>query len=381
MGCRRVFIWYGEAMISRSDSVKDARGPKWVTALLAWFALHRRAMPWRDRPEPYAVWISEMMLQQTQVDTVRPYFDRFMKRFPDVHALACADQDAVLKLWEGLGYYARARNLHLAAGMIVEQHKGRIPQTSASLMDLPGVGPYAAAAIASIAYGEATPSVDGNVLRVMARFRGQHVDIKQPDVITDVRAYLQKRIPASCPGDFNQALMELGALVCRPRNPLCAECPLRPACKAARKGLTAEIPLAPARKRIPHVDMVAVVVRKRGRILLVKRSEDRMLGGLWEFPGGKREASESLADAAKRTCRDVSGIDVTPGPMRCTVKHTYSHFQITLHVFAARLHGGRLCAGEGCTRAQWVSAVDLQTLAMPITARKVVGVLAAEFKK
>ena len=360
-------------MISRSESVKDVRGPKWVVALLVWFAIHRRAMPWRDRPEPYAVWISEMMLQQTQVDTVRPYFDRFMKRFPDVHALARADQDAVLKLWEGLGYYARARNLHRAAGIVVEQYKGQIPRTCASLMELPGVGPYAAAAIASIAYGEATPSVDGNVLRVMARFRGQHVDIKQPDVVTDVRAYLQKRIPASCPGDFNQALMELGALVCRPRNPLCTQCPLRPGCKAAQKGLTAEIPLAPARKRIPHIDMVAVVVRKRGRILLVKRSEDRMLGGLWEFPGGKREKSESLAAAAKRSCLEVSGIDVTPGEKRCIVRHAYSHFRITLHVFEARLESGRVRAGEGCSMAQWVRVADMHALAMPITGRKVVG--------
>ena len=348
------------------------RGPKWVSALLAWFAEHRRAMPWRDCPEPYAVWISEMMLQQTQVDTVRPFFDRFITRFPDVYSLARADQEHVLKLWEGLGYYARARNLHRAAGIIVAQHGGKVPTSCASLQTLPGVGPYASAAIASIAFGEATPSVDGNVLRVMSRFRGQRVDIKQPDVVQEVRAYLRKRIPASCPGDFNQALMELGALVCRPKAARCDACPLRPSCKAAQKGWVEEIPLRPAPKRVPHHDMVALVVRKRGRVLLVKRDEDRMLGGLWEFPGGKREPRETLTAAAARTCRDVSGIVASPGEALCVVKHAYSHFKITLHVFAAERDSGRLRAGQGCSRAEWASPAELHVRAMPITARKVV---------
>ncbi len=354
------------------DDTLPPRTPRWIIDLLAWFDEHRRAMPWRDNPVPYAVWISEMMLQQTQVDTVRPYFDRFVQRFPDVQTLAAAPQDDVLKLWEGLGYYARARNLHKAAQIMVEQHDGEVPGGYEDLLALPGVGPYAAAAIASIAFGVAKPSVDGNVLRVMSRFRGQRVDIKQQDVVSDVRTYLQSRIPRLRPGDFNQGLMELGAVVCKPRGAQCERCPLRPSCKASQRDIVDEIPLKPVKVSVPHHDMLAVVVRKRDRVLLVKRDEQHMLGGLWEFPGGERHPRESLAAAAVRTCRESSNVAVRPGKKLCTVKHAYSHFKITLHVFEAAYDSGRIRAGDIHSAAEWVAPAALHTNAMPITARKVV---------
>ncbi|MFT5239426.1 MAG: A/G-specific adenine glycosylase [Candidatus Promineifilaceae bacterium] len=347
--------------------------PRWVLALLRWFNTHRRAMPWRDVPSPYAVWISEMMLQQTQVETVIPYFDRFIARFPDVATLAEADQDAVLKLWEGLGYYSRARSLHRAAQAIVEQHNGLVPDRYETLLSLPGIGPYTAAAIASIAFDQATPSVDGNVLRVVSRFRGMRVDIKAAGVADDIRSYLSKRIPRSSPGDFNQALMELGALVCRPKNALCGQCPLRPSCKAAQQNAVSEIPLKVPRAKVPHVDVLALVVLHRGRYLLVKRKESKMLGGLWEFPGGKREPGETLAAAAARTCCEASGVTVVPVKKLGILKHAYSHFKITLHVFEASRTGGRIRAGGDYSSCEWVQPLALAQRAMPITARRVVN--------
>ena len=215
-----------------------------VHRLLAWYRRHQRQLPWRDDPSPYRVWVSEIMLQQTRVVAVQPYFARFLDRFPSLKSLAAADQEEVLKVWEGLGYYSRARNLHRAARQVVAERGGRMPATSVELAELPGVGPYTAAAIASIAFGEATPVVDGNVLRVVARHRAWREDIAAVRTRNRVRASLEEAIAVSGdPSSFNQAMMELGALVCTPRQPQCGVCPLAGDCRALAEDLVAELPV------------------------------------------------------------------------------------------------------------------------------------------
>ena len=232
----------------------------WVHLLLAWYGRHRRALPWRDEPTAYRVWISEIMLQQTRVAAVRPYFVRFLERFPTLRALAAADQQDVLKAWEGLGYYSRARNLHKAAQQVV-QAGGTIPGTSAKLARLPGIGPYTAAAIASIAFGEATPVVDGNVLRVVARHRGLRDDIAAMRTRDLVRASLLDAIAlAGDPSSFNQAMMELGALVCTPRSPRCGECPLAGDCRALAEDAVDVLPVKRKRKAVPHYEIAVGLV-------------------------------------------------------------------------------------------------------------------------
>ncbi|MCE9613550.1 MAG: A/G-specific adenine glycosylase [Lentisphaerae bacterium] len=323
-------------------------------------------MPWRDAPTPYAVWISEMMLQQTQVATVMPYFERFMRRFPDVHALAAADEEAVLKAWEGLGYYARARNLHRAARRVAGEWGGRMPVTATEWASLPGIGDYASAAIASIVSGEAVPAVDGNVLRVMARFRGSDDDIMRPATRRRVYEDLLPHIRDVNPSDFNQALMELGALVCRPRNPLCDACPLQPSCVAHRTGRTAELPVKTKGKAGPHHMVAMALVWRRRRLLLARRPAKGMLGGLWEFPGGRCRRGESPADAVARIILESTGLRIKVGAALAPIQHAYSHFRITAHGFTCRCTvGGQVKAGGECEALKWVRAEELADL--PLT--------------
>lgn len=253
--------------------------------LLAWYDSRTREMPWRDHPDPYAVWVSEIMLQQTQVETVKGYFLRFMKAFPTVHALAAAPQQEVLKAWEGLGYYTRARNLQKAAQQVV-QGGGILPSSSSEWAELPGVGPYTAAAISSISFGEYAPVVDGNVARVFSRFLEWRDDFQKGPAREKLAAWLQPFIEKSKrPGDFNQAMMDLGATVCTPRNPQCAICPLQKACVAYAKDLQDELPVKPARKVIPLRLFVALDVRDAaGRVLFSQRVNEKLLHGLWELP-------------------------------------------------------------------------------------------------
>lgn len=314
----------------------------WTQALLAWFDRHRRAMPWRDQPTPYAVWISEVMLQQTQVDTVRPYFDRFMARFPDPARLAAASEEDVLRHWEGLGYYSRARNLRQAAIRLMEAHAGRVPATVAELLSLPGIGAYTAAAIASIAFGVAAPCVDGNVLRVMARFRARRDDIAQEATRRTTATFLTRHIPLERPGDFNQALMELGAMVCRPRQPLCDACPLRPACRARVQGLTATLPVKTRKAATPHHDMAAAIIKNReGGILIVQRPTGGLLGGLWDLPGGCIPTGGNPTVALTREIAASTGIRCRRLHPLGIVTHAYSHFRVTLQVFTCTQYTGR----------------------------------------
>ncbi len=329
-------------------------------------------MPWRDSPTPYSVWVSEIMLQQTQVETVRPYFERFMKKFPTVHALADAKESDVLKAWEGLGYYSRARNLHRAAQEVSRERNGIIPETFEALLRLPGIGRYSAGAIASIAFHQPVPAVDGNVLRVMARFRGIREEVRKPQVFRGIEAYLKARVPRDRPGDFNQALMELGALVCRPRDPACGICPLARVCVARRKNLASRLPVRAPVKSVPHRELVAAIVMRRGRVLICRRGTTGLLGGLWEFPGGRVARGESLQESVERLCEETAGIRVRcAGTMLGAVDHAYSHFKITLRAFRATGSAGRACAAKPYSELKWVAPGDLDAYAFHNASRKI----------
>jgi A/G-specific adenine glycosylase len=305
--------------------------------LLAWYDAHRREMPWRDHPDPYAVWVSEIMLQQTQVETVRGYFARFLAAFPTVAALAAAPQQRVLKLWEGLGYYTRARNLQKAA-QAVAAGGGALPRDLAGWAALPGVGPYTAAAIASICFGVVAPVVDGNVIRVFARYLGWDDDFRRPPARARLAAWLRPHIEASGrPGDFNQAMMDLGATLCTPRAPACGGCPLRRGCAARREGRQSDFPARPAKKAAPTRRAAAVLVRDgAGRVLLAQRAGEGLLGGLWELPN--REVEGVPADAAAvRALFARVGLKAVRLEPRGVFTHVFSHFKLVWHVYAAEL--------------------------------------------
>jgi len=355
-----------------------------VPRLLAWYAENGRSLPWREAVSPYETWLSEVMLQQTRVETVLPYFERFRQRFPTVEALAAADLQEVLKLWAGLGYYSRARSLHAAARRVIEVHAGRFPETAEGLASLPGVGPYTAAAIASMAFGEAVPVIDGNVLRVFARFLALRDDVRSPAVRRAIQRLLAAAILEAAepgrgpvdPGTFNNAVMELGALVCTPRSPACPACPLVADCAAVAEGRVDQLPVKAPKAATPHYDVAVGVVWRDGRILIARRPVTAMLGGLWELPGGKRRPGESLEAACHREILEETGLDVEVGPPCATVKHAYSHFRITLTAFHCRIRGGEarpLASDE----LRYVNPALLRDVPLPRATEKVVETLLA----
>ncbi|MEO0565903.1 MAG: A/G-specific adenine glycosylase, partial [Chloroflexota bacterium] len=273
--------------------------------LLAWYDDNRADLPWRESPpNPYHVWLSEIMLQQTQIETVKPYYAAFLDAFPTVHDLAAAPLDHVLKLWEGLGYYSRARNLHKAAKVIANELDGEFPSTADGLRALPGVGPYTAGAVASIAFNEAAPVLDGNVIRVFARLDDLGDDVRQTATKNTLWDLAADRVHPTRPGDYNQALMELGQTYCRPKSPDCAGCPVQMHCEAFIAGTQAERPVKAKRAPTPHYDVAAGMVwNNSGEVLIAQRPLDGLLGGLWEFPGGKQEPDETLEACLKRELR------------------------------------------------------------------------------
>lgn len=308
--------------------------------LLAWFRAEARDLPWRRTRDPYRIWLSEILLQQTRVDQALPYYERFVAAFPTVHDLAAASVQRVLKLWEGLGYYTRARNLHRAAGVIVEEYGGEIPNRAEVLQLLPGVGRYTACAVASIAYGQAVPVVDGNVKRVLARL----FDISDSTDLPATEKFLwglaEGLVPADAPGDFNQAMMELGARICTPKKPGCDLCPLLDACRARARGHEEERPVRSAKKAVPHIEVVVAAVRRDGEYLIGRRPPEGLLGGLWEFPGGKVEPGETHESALLRECSEELGIAVRVGGLIASVNHAYTHMKVTLHVYRCTLVRG-----------------------------------------
>jgi len=301
------------------------------------------------------------MAQQTRIATVVPYYESFLRRFPDVESLAAAPLDDVLKAWEGLGYYGRARTLHRAAAMVRERYGGRLPADPAALRTLPGVGPYTAGAISSIGFGHPEPAVDGNVRRVLCR-----VHDLSDESPTRLDALARQWI-GHAGGDaatLNQALMDLGGAVCIPRRPSCGECPLAGECLARQRGTVSKRPRPRRRAPLPHHDIAAALVWRGAMLLIARRPKEGLLGGLWEFPGGKVEAGETPAEAARREVHEEMGLEVEILASAGEVRHAYSHFRITLHLFHARWLSGEPTRAPGGP-PRWVRPVELESYAFP----------------
>jgi A/G-specific adenine glycosylase len=348
-----------------------------VPALLKWMESSRRELPWREGREPYAVWVSEIMLQQTKADTVTPFFRRWMLRFPDVHSLAAASPDEVLMAWEGLGYYARARNLHRAAQQVVAQWGGLLPPERRKLLTLPGIGPYTAGAILSLAFGLSEPALDGNSRRVLSRLHDISDDIDQPATerqLWQLGTDLIAHSPPGRAGDLNEALMELGALVCRPRTPDCQACPLLEMCLANSRGVQRERPARSRRPAPPHFDAVAGVIFDGEALLIVQRNADGLLGGLWGFPGGIVRDGRSLADSLAEAISNLVGIHVTVGAHLTSFRHAYTHFSITLHAYCCELRTGAP-QPIACHQVLWARPVEVGRLPFPVTDRKILRFL------
>jgi A/G-specific adenine glycosylase len=326
--------------------------------LLAWYDQHARNLPWRGSADSYVVLVSEVMLQQTQVDTVMPYFARWMQRFPSLSSLAEAQQQEVLAAWEGLGYYSRARNLQRAAQMVMQEFNGKIPADLPSLRRLPGVGRYTAGAIASIAFGQPVPTLDGNIRRVLSRVFNVSEDARSPAGERRLWSLAAEQLPSHRPGDYNQALMDLGALICTPQNPVCPNCPLAFACQAHALGVQAQRPVLAPRPTVPHITVTAAIIQRQGQVLIAQRPPYGLLGGMWEFPGGKQQEGESLPDCLQREIKEELGAVVAVGAPAGVYRHAYTHFRLTLHAFHCRLLDGEPHPLE-VAALRWISPAEL----------------------
>lgn len=340
--------------------------------ILSWYALNQRDLPWRKTRDPYPIWISEIMLQQTRVDTVIPYFQRFLKRFPTVKDLAGASLQEVLKVWENLGYYGRARHLHAAAREIVRNVGNSFPHDMKALQALPGIGPYTAGAILCFAFGERVPTIDANVQRVLARIYGVEEPAGHGPYLQRIRSLAEDLIPEKDPAGFNQAMMDLGAMVCMPRNPSCGSCPIPDRCEAFQQGRQDTLPAIQPKSPLPHRVMVTALIRdRRGRHLVVQRRPRGLLGGLWKFPGGEMSSKETLEEALKRTVRAELGIRIRPWREVFSVNHAYTHFRMTLHAFFCSRTSGTPRA-LSCEDFAWVEEKELSALPFSRVERKVI---------
>jgi len=350
------------------------RYPRIRQTLLDWYTVAARDLPWRRTGDPYAIWLSEIMLQQTRVPAAIPYYERFLARFPTVGHLARARLDTVLKLWEGLGYYSRARNLHKAAREIASRHHGQIPRTRDELLALPGIGRYTAGAIASIAFDEKAPLVDGNVERVLCRVFRIHGSPKDTGIKKRLWSLAEDLLPDSHVGRFNQALMELGSEVCTPRSPRCNDCPLARLCEANRHSEQETLPTRSPKKPLPSHTVVVGVIRRAGRILIDKRKPEGLLGGLWEFPGGKVRPGESLESALHRELREELDIEVEITREIAIVEHAYTHFRVEIHAFECEHVQGEP-RPLACAALKWVRPSELDRHAFPAANKKIIQLI------
>jgi A/G-specific adenine glycosylase len=331
--------------------------------LLKWYSLHKRDLPWRDHGDPYAVWVAEIMLQQTRVAAVIPYYEKWMTRFPNIQSLAEATEKDVLIQWESLGYYGRARNIHKAARSIVENHNGTLPQELSELMKLPGIGRYTAGAIASMAFGKDIATLDGNIRRVLARFFNVSKLLGSTDGEAALWALAEENLPAGKAGDYNQAMMDLGATICLPKKPDCVICPLTHSCKARILSLQESLPIKKQKAAIPHHTVTAAVIRRGGKVLLAKRPSKGLLGGMWEFPGGKVEPGESLEEGLIRELHEELDAQIKISEPFGIYRHAYTHFRITLHAFLCELTAGEPKPVEA-ERLAWVRTNELDCFPM-----------------
>jgi A/G-specific adenine glycosylase len=343
--------------------------------LLKWYYAHGRDLPWRRTADPYAIWISEIMLQQTQVATVLPYYERFLSSFPTVRDLAAAPLDKVLKAWEGLGYYARARHLHRAANEIVTRFGGDFPSRFEAILSLPGIGRSTAGAIATIAFGLRYPILDGNVKRVLCRYFCVEEDPKKKEIEEQLWRYSEKLLPRKEAEDYTQAIMDLGATLCIPVEPRCTLCPVRKKCKAFQKGVQEDLPVKSVGKRIPERDYVAGVLFRGEKVLIRRRPAKGLLGGLWEFPGGSVDLEKGGRGLDKKLRgvlrKEIPWIVNQWAPLG-KIKHIFTHFKMTLHVFSGHVENRQ---GKNSDEQKWVALEELSNYAFPSAHQKIVSKL------
>jgi len=337
------------------------------TRLLNWYHKNKRTLPWRDgyRADPYAVWVSEIMLQQTRVETVIPYFEKWMKLFPNVRALAKASERKVLNAWEGLGYYSRARNLHKAAKIVTKHHGGKLPRDLDLLLELPGIGHYTVGAIASIAFGMDEPALDGNLKRVYTRLFNVSASVDSSAGEKILWEIARENLPKGKVGDFNQALMDLGATICIPKNPRCAVCPVVKNCKAYKSGTQGLRPLRKRKKDVPQYIHVAGVIIKDKKVLLSQRPSNGLLGGMWEFPNGRIDGgpTRELVKALRSGYR----LNVRRKEAWGEIHHAYTHFKVVVHVFRCELLSTSNIDGN----LKWILPGDLEKYPMGKIDRKI----------
>ncbi len=353
----------------------ETAAPELRRSLLAWYRSSGRQLPWRATRDPYRIWISEIMLQQTQVKTVIPYYQRWLTAFPTLGDLAQADLQEVLKLWQGLGYYARARNLHRAAQIIVQDYGGEFPQDLTAVIALPGIGRTTAGGILSAALNQATPILDGNVKRILARL----LLIESPPslVLKSLWHASELLLDPEQPRDFNQALMDLGATLCDRRRPSCMQCPWNSHCQAFQLNRQSELPMSESRPPLPHKNIgVAVIWSEQRQVLIDRRRPEGLLGGLWEFPGGKLEAGETVPDCIKREIQEELDIDVEVGEHLITLDHAYTHFKVTLNVHHCRHLSGEPKPLES-DEVRWVAPADLSQYPFPKANQRIIEAILA----
>jgi A/G-specific adenine glycosylase len=331
--------------------------------LLAWYAEHGRDLPWRQTRDPYAIWVSEIMLQQTRVETVLPFYVRFMDQYPTVQALAEAPLEAVLKLWEGLGYYARARNLHQASRIVVDQYGGDLPASEQELAALPGIGRYTADALGAIVFGRDRLALEGNLRRVLTRLFDIRLDPRRSEGERELRQRGMSILPGGRASEFNQALMDLGAHICTPRSPACEACPLTAECLAFQNGTQEELPVRQPRGPLPIRHAVAAVLHENDNLLISRRPEGGLLGGLWGFPGGNKEKGESNQLALQRVIKEQLGLEIEVELPLPPLSHAYTHFRVDLQPYTCKV---RSTSGHLRDRddVRWVKRHELQDVPM-----------------
>jgi A/G-specific adenine glycosylase len=345
-------------------------------SLLRWYTKQGRDLPWRKTQDSYAIWVSEIMLQQTQVRTVLPYYERWLARFPTLQSLAAAEQQEVMMLWQGLGYYARARNLHRTAQRVVADYDGQLPAQMDEILTLPGIGKTTAGGILSSAFHQPWPILDGNVKRVLARLSGLSVPTKY--ALSFLWKGSELLLAPDNPKAFNQALMDLGATVCTSKQPDCLRCPWSRFCQAHHLNLQSVIPMSEPRNPLPHKLIgVAVIWNEQGQILIDKRPQSGLLGGLWEFPGGKVEPNETLAECVVREIQEELGIAIEVLEHFMTLEHAYTHFKVTLSVHHCCHLSGHPQTLE-CDEVKWVTLDELDQYPFPTANQKIIAALRDE---